>query len=42
LFIVEASSLRYVDWGTLGGALFIRAAGLFTGLLLITETSEWR
>ena len=41
LFIVEASSLRYVDWGTLGGALFIVPAGLFTGLLLITETSEW-
>ena len=41
LFIVEASSLRYVDWGTLGGALFIVPAGLFTGLLLITEPSEW-
>jgi exo-beta-1,3-glucanase (GH17 family)/cellulose synthase/poly-beta-1,6-N-acetylglucosamine synthase-like glycosyltransferase len=41
LFIVEASSLRYVDWGTFGGALFIVPAGLFTGLLLITETSEW-
>lgn len=41
LFIIEASSLRYVDWGTLGGALFIIPAGLFTGLLLITETSEW-
>ena len=41
LFIVEASSLRYVDWGTFGGAMFIIPAGLFTGLLLITETSEW-
>lgn len=41
LFIVEASSLRYVDWSTLGGALFIVPAGLFTALLLITETSEW-
>ncbi len=41
LFIVEASSLRYVDWGTFGGALFIVPAGLFTALLLITETSEW-
>ncbi len=41
LFIVEASSLRYVDWGTFGGAMFIVPAGLFTGLLLITETSEW-
>ena len=41
LFIVEASSLRYVDWSTFGGAMFIVPAGLFTGLLLITETSEW-
>jgi exo-beta-1,3-glucanase (GH17 family)/cellulose synthase/poly-beta-1,6-N-acetylglucosamine synthase-like glycosyltransferase len=41
LFIVEASSLRYVDWGTFGGAMFIIPAGLFTALLLITETSEW-
>ena len=41
LFIVEASSLRYVDWGTFGGAMFIVPAGLFTALLLITETSEW-
>ena len=41
LFIVEASSLRYVAWGTFGGAMFIIPAGLFTGLLLITETSEW-
>jgi exo-beta-1,3-glucanase (GH17 family)/cellulose synthase/poly-beta-1,6-N-acetylglucosamine synthase-like glycosyltransferase len=41
LLIVEASSLRYVDWGTLGGAAFIVPAGLFTALLLLTETSEW-
>jgi len=41
LFIVEATSLRYVDWGTFGGAMFVVPAGLFTGLLLITETSEW-
>lgn len=41
LFIVEASSLRYVAWGTFGSVLFIVPAGLFTGLLLITETSEW-
>lgn len=41
LFIVEASSLRYVDWRILGGAAIILPAALFTAVLLITETSEW-
>jgi cellulose synthase/poly-beta-1,6-N-acetylglucosamine synthase-like glycosyltransferase/exo-beta-1,3-glucanase (GH17 family) len=41
LFIVDASSLRYVDWSTLGGALFVVPASIFTALLLITETTEW-
>ncbi|MBY0510291.1 MAG: glycosyltransferase [Rhodospirillaceae bacterium] len=41
LFIVEATSLRYVAWGTLGSALFVIPFGLFTALLLITETTEW-
>ncbi|TAL03842.1 MAG: glycosyltransferase [Rhodospirillaceae bacterium] len=41
LFIADASSLRYVDRTAIGGALLIVPAGLFTALLLITETSEW-
>jgi cellulose synthase/poly-beta-1,6-N-acetylglucosamine synthase-like glycosyltransferase/exo-beta-1,3-glucanase (GH17 family) len=41
LFIVDASSLRYVDLSALGGALFIVPTGLFTALLLLTESSEW-
>ncbi len=41
LFILEATSVRYVAWGAISGALFVVPAGLFTGLLLITETSEW-
>lgn len=41
LFIVEASSLRYVDMGTIGGMLLIVPAALFTASLLLTETAEW-
>lgn len=41
LFIVEASSLRYADWGTVGAAMFIVPAGAFTALLLVTEAVEW-
>lgn len=41
LFIVDASSLRYVDWSTFGAALFVVPATGFTALLLITETIEW-
>ncbi len=41
LFIVDASSLRYVDWSTLGAAAFVVPATLFTSLLLITEATEW-
>ena len=41
LFIVEASSLRYVDMGTVGGMMLIVPAALFTATLLLTETAEW-
>lgn len=41
LFIVEASSLRYIDLGTIGGMLLIVPAALFTATLLLTETAEW-
>jgi len=41
LFIVEASSLRYIDMGTIGGMLVIVPAALFTATLLLTETAEW-
>jgi cellulose synthase/poly-beta-1,6-N-acetylglucosamine synthase-like glycosyltransferase/exo-beta-1,3-glucanase (GH17 family) len=41
LFIVEASSLRYIDLGTVGGMMVIVPAALFTATLLITETAEW-
>jgi len=41
LFIVEAASLRYADWGTFGAAMFVVPAGAFTGTLLITEAVEW-
>jgi exo-beta-1,3-glucanase (GH17 family)/cellulose synthase/poly-beta-1,6-N-acetylglucosamine synthase-like glycosyltransferase len=41
LFIVEASSLRYVDMGTIGGMVVIVPAALFTAILLLTETAEW-
>jgi len=41
LFIADASSLRYVDSTAIGGAMVIVPAGLFTALLLITETAEW-
>jgi len=41
LFITDASSLRYVDWSTLGGAMFVVPATMCTALLLITETAEW-
>ncbi len=41
LFIVEASSLRYVDAGTIGGMMVIVPAALFTAALLLTETAEW-
>jgi exo-beta-1,3-glucanase (GH17 family)/cellulose synthase/poly-beta-1,6-N-acetylglucosamine synthase-like glycosyltransferase len=41
LFIVEASSLRYIDLGTIGGMMLIVPAALFTATLLLTETAEW-
>ena len=41
LFILNATSLRYVEWSALGGALFVIPAALFTAVLLLTETSEW-
>jgi exo-beta-1,3-glucanase (GH17 family)/cellulose synthase/poly-beta-1,6-N-acetylglucosamine synthase-like glycosyltransferase len=41
LFIVEASSLRYIDLGTIGGMMVIVPAALFTAALLLTETTEW-
>jgi exo-beta-1,3-glucanase (GH17 family)/cellulose synthase/poly-beta-1,6-N-acetylglucosamine synthase-like glycosyltransferase len=41
LFIVEASSLRYVDLRTIGGMMLIVPAALFTAMLLLTETAEW-
>ncbi len=41
LFLVDAMSLRYVDWSALGGAVFVIPAALFTAILLLTETSEW-
>ncbi|MGE4064044.1 MAG: glycosyltransferase family 2 protein [Rhodospirillaceae bacterium] len=41
LFIVEASSLRYVQLNALWGAAIIIPAAVFTALLLITETTEW-
>ena len=41
LFIVEASSLRYIDVGTVGGMMLIVPAALFTATLLLTETAEW-
>jgi len=41
LFIVEASSLRYIDFGTIGGMMVIVPAALFTAMLLLSETSEW-
>ncbi|MBL8628281.1 MAG: glycosyltransferase, partial [Rhodospirillaceae bacterium] len=41
LFIIDASSLRYVDTGTLIASAIIIPAGLFTAILLLTETSEW-
>lgn len=41
LFIVEASSLRYADWGTVGVAMFIVPTGVFTAILLTTEAVEW-
>jgi cellulose synthase/poly-beta-1,6-N-acetylglucosamine synthase-like glycosyltransferase len=41
LFIVEASSLRYIDVGTIGGMMVIVPAALFAATLLLTETAEW-
>jgi exo-beta-1,3-glucanase (GH17 family)/cellulose synthase/poly-beta-1,6-N-acetylglucosamine synthase-like glycosyltransferase len=41
LFIVDAMSLRYIDWGTVGGAVLVLPAVLFTALVLVTETAEW-
>jgi len=41
LFVIDASSLTYVSWGTLGAAMFIVPMTCFTALLLITETVEW-
>ena len=41
LFIVDALSLRYVDWGAFGGTLLIMPAVLFTALVLLTESAEW-
>ena len=41
LSIVEASSLRYADWGTFGAAMLIAPVGAFAAALLITEAVEW-
>jgi len=41
LLIIEASSLRYPDLGTIGAAMFIVPAGAFTAILLVTEAVEW-
>ncbi len=41
LFIVDALSLRYVDWGAFGGTMLVMPAVLFTALVLLTESSEW-
>lgn len=41
LFIIDALSLRYIDWSVLGTTLLILPAVLFTALVLITETTEW-
>ncbi|HEY6598088.1 MAG TPA: glycosyltransferase [Pseudomonadales bacterium] len=41
LFIVDALSLRYIDWSTVGGTMLIMPAVLFTALVLITESAEW-
>jgi len=41
LFIIEASSLQYVQLNVLWGAAIIIPAALFTAMLLITETAEW-
>lgn len=41
LLIVEGSSLRYPDWGTLAATLLIVPAVLFAALLFVTETVEW-
>jgi cellulose synthase/poly-beta-1,6-N-acetylglucosamine synthase-like glycosyltransferase/exo-beta-1,3-glucanase (GH17 family) len=41
LFIIEASSLTYIDFGTIGGMMVIVPAALFTATLLLTETAEW-
>ena len=41
LLILEATSLQYPDLGTLGGALLIVPAGIFTAMLLTTEAVEW-
>ncbi len=41
LFIIDALSLRYVDWGTVGGTMLVMPAVLFTALVLLTESAEW-
>jgi exo-beta-1,3-glucanase (GH17 family)/cellulose synthase/poly-beta-1,6-N-acetylglucosamine synthase-like glycosyltransferase len=41
LLIVEASSLRYIDLGMIGGMMVIVPVALFTAILLLTETAEW-
>ena len=41
LLIVDATSLRYLNSGTLAGAMLIVPASLLTALLLLTETTEW-
>ncbi len=41
LFVIDAQSLTYVSWGSLGAAIFIIPITGFTALLLITETAEW-
>ncbi len=41
LFIIDALSLRYVDWGAFGGTMLVMPAVLFTALVLLTETAEW-
>lgn len=41
LLILDASSLRYIDSGTLIAMSLIIPAGMFTAFLLLTETAEW-
>jgi cellulose synthase/poly-beta-1,6-N-acetylglucosamine synthase-like glycosyltransferase/exo-beta-1,3-glucanase (GH17 family) len=41
LLIIESSPVRYIDKGTLIASAIIVPAGMFTAILLLTETAEW-